>query len=90
MYSSTLSLTSALHGGGWSTPRPSRFTPVKDLVLIVYEAEWVPGSFWTGAENLALLEFDPRTAQPVVSCYTDLAMPAHDLYEVQIQAFNTC
>ena len=26
-YSSTLSLTSALHGGGWSTPRPGRFTP---------------------------------------------------------------
>jgi hypothetical protein len=25
--SSTLSLTSALDGGGWSTPRPGRFTP---------------------------------------------------------------
>jgi hypothetical protein len=28
-YSSTLSLTSALDGGGWSTPHPSRFTPGK-------------------------------------------------------------
>ena len=26
-YSSTLSLTSALEGGGWSTPRPGRFNP---------------------------------------------------------------
>ena len=25
--SSTFSLTSALNGGGWSTPRPGRFTP---------------------------------------------------------------
>jgi hypothetical protein len=28
-YSSTLSLTSALDEGGWSTPRPGRFTPGK-------------------------------------------------------------
>jgi hypothetical protein len=27
MYSSTLPSTSALDGGGWSTPRPGRFTP---------------------------------------------------------------
>jgi hypothetical protein len=27
MYSSTLSLTSARVAGGWSTPRPGRFTP---------------------------------------------------------------
>jgi hypothetical protein len=35
MYSSTLSLTSALDGGGWSTPRPGRFTPGNDPVPIV-------------------------------------------------------
>jgi hypothetical protein len=35
-YSSTLSLTSALYRGGWSTPRPLRFTPGKDPVLNVY------------------------------------------------------
>jgi len=29
-YSSTLSLTSALDAGGWSTPRPGRFTPGKE------------------------------------------------------------
>jgi hypothetical protein len=33
MYSSTLSLTSAVDGSGWSTPRPSRFIPRKrDIV----------------------------------------------------------
>jgi hypothetical protein len=53
MYSSTLSLTSALDGGGWSTPRPGRFTPGKDPVPIVWEAGWAPGPVWTGAENLA-------------------------------------
>jgi len=34
-YSSTLSLTSALDGGGWSTPGSGRFTARKDLVPIV-------------------------------------------------------
>ena len=41
-YRSTVSLTSVLDGGGWSTPRPGRFTPGKDPVPIV----------WNGAENL--------------------------------------
>ena len=35
MYSSTLPSTSELDGGGWSTPRPCRFTPEKDPVPIV-------------------------------------------------------
>jgi hypothetical protein len=39
---------------GWvvnATP-PHRFTPGKDPVPIVSVAGWVPGSIWTGAENL--------------------------------------
>jgi len=43
MYSSFLSLTSALDGGGWSTPRRCRFTPGKDPVPIAYEAGWASG-----------------------------------------------
>ena len=35
MYNSTLPSTSALDGGGWSPPRPGRFTPEKDPVPIV-------------------------------------------------------
>jgi hypothetical protein len=52
-YSSTLTLTSALDGDGWSTPRSGRFTPGKDPVPIVQEAGWTPGLVWAGAENLA-------------------------------------
>jgi len=51
---STLSLTSALDGGGWSTPCPGHFTPRKDTVPIVQEAGWAPGPVWMDAENLAL------------------------------------
>jgi hypothetical protein len=47
------SLTSALDGGGWSTPRPGRFTPRKDTVPVVQEAGWAAGPVWTGAEKLA-------------------------------------
>jgi hypothetical protein len=35
------------------------------------------GQVWTGAENLPLPGFDPRTIQPVASRYTDYAIPAH-------------
>ena len=52
MYSSTLPSTSALDGGGCSTPHPGRFTPGKDPVPIVQEVGWAPGPVWTGAENL--------------------------------------
>ena len=54
MYSSTLSLTSALDGGGCVlTPRLGRFTPSKDLLPIVQEAGWASEPVWTGPENLA-------------------------------------
>jgi hypothetical protein len=53
MYRSVLSLTSSLDGGGWSTPRPGRFTFGKDPIPIVQETGWAPGAVWTGAENLA-------------------------------------
>jgi hypothetical protein len=39
-------------GGGWSAPRPGRFTPGKDPEPIVQEAGWAPGPVWTDAENL--------------------------------------
>ena len=53
MCSYTLPSTAALDGGGWSMPRPGRFTPLKDPVLIVQEAGWVPGPVCTVAEDLA-------------------------------------
>ena len=51
--SSTLSLTSALDGRGWSTPRTGRFTPEKGPLAIVQKVECAPGPVWTDAENLA-------------------------------------
>ena len=60
-----------------STPWP-HFTPGKDPVPILQEAEWAPGPVWTGAENLAPPPgFDPRTVQPVASRYADWAIVAH-------------
>ena len=40
-------------GGGWSAPRPGRFTPGKDPVPVVQEAGWASETVWTGAENFA-------------------------------------
>jgi hypothetical protein len=56
------------------TPRPL-FTSGREPVSIVQEAGWTPGPVWTGAENLVPPPpgFDPRTVQPVASCYTDYA-----------------
>ena len=51
-YSSTLSLTSALDGGGLLTSRPERFIPGNNLVPFVQEVGWAPGPLWTGAESL--------------------------------------
>jgi hypothetical protein len=42
-YSSTISLTSALDGVGWSTPCSGGYTPGKDPVPVVQEAGWAPG-----------------------------------------------
>jgi hypothetical protein len=52
-YSSTLSLTWALDRIGWLIPRTVRFTPGNDLVPILRQSGWTPGTVWTGAENLA-------------------------------------
>jgi hypothetical protein len=69
MYSSTLSLTSALDGGRWSTPRPGRFTPVKEPVRIVRE---------TGCgKSRRDWDSNPWPAQPIGSRYTDYATPVH-------------
>ena len=53
MYNTSVSLTSALDGGRWSTPRPDSFSSrERDPVAIVEEIVWDPGPVWTGAENL--------------------------------------
>jgi len=67
---------SALEVDGWSTPRPGRFTPGgRAAVPIVQQASWALGTVWTGVEDLALPNTDPRTFQHVASPYTDYAIP---------------
>jgi len=56
-YNFTLSLTSALDGSGWSTPRPGRFTTGKYPVPIVQEAGWASRPVWTGVKKLSLTGF---------------------------------
>ena len=69
MYSSSLSLTLPLDGGGCSAPRPGRLTPGKGPVPTVQKAGWTPGPVWTGAENL-----DPRTVQSTATRCTDYSL----------------
>jgi hypothetical protein len=73
MYSCTLSLTSALDGGGWSTPRPGRFTPGKETRYPLGRPQGRSGRM---RKISPPPEFDPRTVQPVASRYTDCAIPA--------------
>jgi hypothetical protein len=69
--------TSALGGGGWSAPRSATFTPRKDPVARLQEAEWAPGPVLTCAKNLAPtgIRFPDRPArsQPIYR----LSYPAH-------------
>jgi hypothetical protein len=78
MYSSTLSLTSALDVGGCSTPRPGRFTPGNDLVPLVHKAGWASGPNWMIAENVAAtgIRFPDRPARSSVAIGTTLSRPS--------------
>jgi len=68
-YSCTPSLTSALDGGGLSTPRSSHFTPGKDTRYPLHRNKCgVPGPVGTLVKNLAPLPppgFDSRIIQLV-------------------------
>jgi hypothetical protein len=72
-HTSTLSLTSALNGGGWPTLRPGRFTPWKEQ-----DAGWVLGSVWTGAKNLASAGIRSTDFPVRRESYTDWAIPTHE------------
>jgi len=76
-YGSTLPLTSTLDGGGWSTPRPGRFFPGKDPVPTCRRLGRPQGHSGRVWQILHPPGYDPRTAQPVASRYTDRAIPAH-------------
>jgi hypothetical protein len=81
MYSSTLSSTSALSVGGWSTPRPGRITPWEETRYPLYRRLGGPqGRSGRVRKTSPSPGFDPRTVQPVASRYTDWAIPARHVY----------
>ena len=72
MYGSTLSLTSALDRGGWSTPRPGRSKPGKETRYPLHRRLCGPQGRSGLLQKISPLpEFDLRTVQPVASRYTD-------------------
>jgi hypothetical protein len=74
MYSFTLSSASALDGGGWSTPRPCRFTTGKDPVPIYRRLGGPQGRSGRVWKISSPPGFDLRTVQTVASRYTDWAI----------------
>jgi hypothetical protein len=78
-YSSTLSLTAALDGGGWSTPCPGRLTPGNDPVPILHEAGWAPLTIRRVSKISPTPGFDPGTIQPAASPGTPQCVPNFQL-----------
>jgi hypothetical protein len=72
----TFSLTSAIDGASWLTPRSSRFTPGKEIRYPFYSSFCGP-RVRSGRVGriLSSLKFKPRTVQRVASRYTDWAIP---------------
>ena len=71
-YSCTFSLTSALDWGGWSKPRPGRFTPGIETRYPLYRRlGGLQGRSGLVRKISPPPEFDPRTVQPVACRYTD-------------------
>ena len=77
-YSSTLSLTLTLEGGGWLTPRPGRFTLGKEIRYPLYRSLGGPRGRSGQVRKISPSPaFDPRTVQPVARRCTNYATPAH-------------
>ena len=70
MYSYTLFLTSVLDGGGWSTPRPGRFTAKKQTWCPLYRRlgglQILPGRVRKISPPPPLW-FEPQNVQPVAN-----------------------
>jgi len=68
----TLLFLGPRHLMGWRlAPRPCRLYPRERPGTHCTGGSVGPRAVWTGAENLALPGFDPRTMQPVDSRHTD-------------------
>jgi hypothetical protein len=64
--------------GGWSTPRPGRFTKGKEIRYTLYRRLGGPQGRSGRERKIAPPpRIDPRTVHPVASRYTNWAIPAH-------------
>jgi hypothetical protein len=64
--------------GGWSTPRPGRFTPGKETRYPLHRTMGGPQGRSGRVPNISPPPgLDPRTVQHVPCRYTDWAIPAH-------------
>jgi hypothetical protein len=64
--------------GGWSTPRPGRFTPGKETRYPFYRRLGGPQARSGRVRKISpLLGFDPRIVQPIASRCTDYGISAH-------------
>ena len=84
-YNSTLPLTLALDRVGWPKPHLGPlYSRERDLVPILQEDGWAPGTIWTGAENLAPLGIrsPDRPARSVLAIPTELPGPLTSSYFV--------
>jgi hypothetical protein len=79
-YSSTLSLTSALDWGGWSTSCSGRFTPGMTRYPFYRKLGGPQGRSGRVRKILPPPGFDPWTVNLVASRYTDYAILAHCLW----------
>ena len=79
MFNSTLSLISALDGCDWSAPRPGHFSTGKETHYELFRRLGGHKGRSGSASKIPLPPgLDPQTAQPIASCYTGCAIPAHD------------
>ena len=81
-------MTSALDGGGWSTPRPGRFTRGKTRYPLYRRLGRPQGRSGLVRKISPTPGFDPRTVQPVASRYTDWAIPAAKRNECSLKKQN--
>ena len=71
----TVSVTSALGGGSWATPRPCRFTRRKDTRYPLCRRMVGPQGRSGRVRKISLPPgFDPQTFQPAASHYSDIIL----------------
>ena len=81
-----LTLTSAIDGVGWSTPRPGLFIRGKETRYPLYRRlNWPHGRSERVRKILSPPGFDPLTVQAVASRHTDNAIPAHSWPQLPVE-----